>query len=308
MVGLGVDEAEAALAKGRDVLWHARAGRPRPRLDDKVLTAWNGLMIAAFARASRVLARPEYLEAAQRAAAFIRTNLWEPGARRLLRRYRDGEAAIEAFADDYACLVFGLLELFQADGNPEWLAWALALQEAQDARFWDPSGGGWFSTTGSDPSVLVRSKEDYDGAEPSPTAVSAWNLVILAHVTGDMAKLEQAERAFRQASSLTSQASRAVPMLMAALSAHEASICQVVIVGPPTRADTRRLLGALGSRFLPFAVCIPVDPDHRENLSSLVPGVGAMSLVDGRATAYVCTDFTCQAPTTDAETILAQLK
>ena len=108
--------------------------------------------------------------------------MWTRERRRLLRRYRDGDAAIDGYAEDYAFLIFGLLELFQADGDAAWLDWALELQRAQDERFWDEQDGGWFSTTGEDPTVLLRLKEDYDGAEPSPSSVSVLNLLTLTHL------------------------------------------------------------------------------------------------------------------------------
>src|SRR5690606_29947976 len=112
----------------------------------------------------------------------VRERLWDAGARRLLRRYRDGEAGIRGFAEDYAFTIFGLLELFQADGDPEWLSWAIALQERQDELFWDERDGGWFSTDGEDPTVLLRLKEDYDGAEPAPGSMSVLNLLTLHHL------------------------------------------------------------------------------------------------------------------------------
>jgi uncharacterized protein YyaL (SSP411 family) len=108
-----------------------------------------------------------------------------PATGQLLRRYRKGEAGVDGYAEDYAYLIFGLLELFQADGDPQWLEWALALQERQNALFWDPIDGGWFSTTGQDPTVLLRLKEDYDGAEPAASSVAALNALTLAHLTGD---------------------------------------------------------------------------------------------------------------------------
>ena len=172
-------------------MFEARLGRPRPHLDDKVLTAWNGLMIAAFARMARVLrglgadgraAGEPYLEAARRAAAFIRERMWNAASGTLLRRYRDGHAEIDGYAEDYAYLIFGLLELFQADADPAWLEWAIALQRRQDELFWDEADGGWFSTTGRDPSVLLRMKEDYDGAEPTASSVSVLNLLVLSHL------------------------------------------------------------------------------------------------------------------------------
>ncbi len=163
-------------------------------------------MIGAFARAGRVLAGGEALgqetagrprSAASRspldaAARFLHDTMWDGGQKLLKRRFRAGDAAIDGYAEDYACLIFGLLELFQADARPAWLEWALELQRQQDELFWDAEGGGWFSTTGRDPSVLMRMKEDYDGAEPSASGVGAWNLTVLAHLTGDRTYSERA--------------------------------------------------------------------------------------------------------------------
>ena len=184
--GKSAAQIDEILARARLAMFGARVRRPHPYLDDKILTAWNGLMIAAFARVGRVttgLGREgPYLAAAQGAAEFVRTTLWRPEARTLLRRYRDGHAEIEGYAEDYANLIFGLVELFQADPDPRWLVWAIELQERQDELFWDDAEGGWFSTTGKDPSILLRSKEDYDGAEPTPSAVSVLNLLALSHL------------------------------------------------------------------------------------------------------------------------------
>jgi uncharacterized protein YyaL (SSP411 family) len=187
-VGFAPAEVVAALGRARQALFDARARRPRPHLDDKILAAWNGLAIAAFARAARVLAdaprAARDLESARRAAAFVRAELWDERSRTLKRRHRDGEAAFDGYAEDYACLVWGLLELLQADGDAAWLDWALALQARQDELFWDEAGGGWFSTTGDDASVLLRLKEDYDGAEPAAGSVAALNAIKIAHLTG----------------------------------------------------------------------------------------------------------------------------
>src|SRR5207247_3327885 len=131
---------------GQRKLLEARARRPRPGLDDKVLVAWNGLMISAFARAAQALDFREYLDAAQRAAGFIEKRLYDPKVGTLLRRYRTGEAAIPGFVDDYAFLIQGLLDLYEADFRFEWLTWAVRLQEKQDELFWDAKSGGYFST------------------------------------------------------------------------------------------------------------------------------------------------------------------
>jgi hypothetical protein len=157
--------------------------------------------------------------------------MWQDASRTLFRRCREGDVAIEAYAEDYACLVWGVLELFQADGDPAWLEWAVELQRRQDELFWDDLAGGWYATTGADPSVIVRMKEDYDGAEPSATSVAVSNLIVLAHLTGDATWRARVERTFQGAAARLGGAGRSVPMMLAALSAWHAGVQQVVIVG-----------------------------------------------------------------------------
>ena len=304
-------EVVGVLERSRRALFQRRTSRPRPHLDDKVLTAWNGLMIAAFARAARSIEGGDgFLNDATRAARFVRTHLWAPVSKTLLRRYRKGEAGIDGYAEDYAFLIFGLLELFQAGGDPEWLDWALTLQERQDALFRDPIDGGWFSTTGLDPSVLLRLKEDYDHAEPAASSVSLLNLLTLSHlVAGDAARgfEEEMRQAFGGFASKTAQMSRGVPMLLAALSIYHAGLPQIVLVGDPNADDARALREALQHIYRPAATVVPVLPEHRESLARLLPWIADMRGVNGRAAAYVCRDFTCQLPATSPAELIAQL-
>jgi uncharacterized protein len=302
--GLERRDVEARLARARAAMYESRARRPRPLLDDKILVAWNGLMIAAFARAHRVLRHATHLESARRAAAFLRKTMWSGASRTLFRRYREGDVAIEGYAEDYACLVWGLLELFQADGDPAWLEWALELQRRQDELFWDDSAGGWFATTGSDPSVIIRMKEEYDGAEPSATSVAALNLMTLAHLTGDARWRAKVERTFQGAAARVTGAGRSVPMLMAGLSMWHAGVQQVAVVGEAGAADREQLERVIASRYLPFAVVVPVAPGERQQrIAAVAPFVAAMRAIDGRATAYVCRDFACQAPVIDPDSL-----
>ena len=301
-------EVEEILQRGRLQLLERRSKRPRPHLDDKVRTAWNGLMIGAFARAARVLdGQQRFLDDARRAAEFIHTHLWDPASRTLLRRYRNGHAGVDGYAEDYAYLIFGLLELFQADGDPRWLEWALTLQQRQDELFWDEADGGWFSTTGKDPSVLLRLKEDYDGAEPAPSSISVLNLLILSHLTADDAMSGRIEQTLRGFSSRAAQMGRAIPMMLAALSTYHAGVPQVVIVGDPAHNGTHRLARAAQRTYVPTAVTVPLTPQHQASLARLLPWIAAMQRRDGQATAFVCRDFTCQAPTTVADELVAQL-
>ncbi len=309
--GRSAEEVVAILERARQILFDARARRPRPQLDDKVLTSWNGMMIAAFARAARVLPeRPQaaaWLATARGAAQFIFDRLWNGSTGTLLRRYRDGDASIEAYAEDYSSLVWGLLELFQSDGDPAWLSWARALQAQQDARFWDGADGGWFSTTGRDPSVLLRLKEDYDGAEPSAGSVSVLNLLTLAHLTGDDAARAKAERTLGRYGSRAGRAGRVIPMMMAALSTWHAGAMQVVMLG--AEADVKALRGEAARHYLPFAVMVPVTPgDRQRELAATMPYVGAMQQRDGLATAFVCRDFACREPVTAPDALAAQLR
>jgi len=309
--GRSPDDVMAGLARIREKLAAARASRQRPHLDDKILTAWNGLMIAAFARAARVLVgRPaagRFLDAAQRSAAFIREQLWRAGEERLLRRYRDGNAAIEGYAEDYAYLIHGLIELFQADGDPEWLQWAVTLQQRQDALFWDVNESGWFSTTGEDPTVLLRLKEDYDGAEPAPGSVSVLNLIALNHL-GVAMGLEKAERTLARYGPRLGAAARVLPMMLAGLSAWHAEHAQVVVVGRRDGDDTRSLQAEAAARYRPFTVVVPVEPGPRQQaVAAMLPFVGAMTARGDGATAYVCRAFVCREPVTRRDALGAQL-
>jgi len=308
--GKTVAEVEAALARSRGRLLDVRAARPRPHLDDKVLTAWNGLMIAAFARAGRTPlgATAEggtaFVADAERAAAFLERHLWNAGTRTLLRRFRDGDAAVEGYAEDYAYLAFGLIELFQATGEPRWLEWAITLQARMDELFWDPIEGGWFSTTGHDPSVLLRLKEAYDGAEPAATSVAVLNLLTLAHLTGDASMSERIERSLAL---FRAHLGRAVPLMLSALSLYHAGMPQIVIAGEAEAPDTRALLDALRVAYRPATVVVPAFGRHRSALERVLPWVQTMVAREGRATAYVCRDFACQAPVQTAEALVEQL-
>jgi hypothetical protein len=312
--GKSAAEIVELLNASRLKMFRARLERPRPQRDDKVLTAWNGLMIAAFARMARLLratrdgetdAAAPHLHAAVRAAAFAHERMWDPATRTLLRRYRDGHAEIEAYAEDYAYLIFGLLELFQADPNPAWLDWAIELQQRQDELFWDEADGGWFSTTGLDPTVLLRMKEDYDGAEPTPSAISVLNLLVLSHLADDPSWRDRIERTLRAFGGRLEQMGRAVPMMASALSMWTAGVQQIVLAGA-NAGDADALERAVAARYLPFALTLTLDDARRQALATRMPAVAAMGPM-GRAAAYVCRDFACQAPVTTAEDLTAAL-
>ncbi|MBM3781764.1 MAG: thioredoxin domain-containing protein [Acidobacteria bacterium] len=315
-------EVGARLLEARQRLFGARASRLRPECDDKILTAWNGLMIGAAARAGRVMASLDtddagfdvrtaaarHVQMATDAAACLEAHVWRPDTGQLLRRYRHGEAGIDAFAEDYACLIFGLLELLQATGDARWLRWAIDLQRRQDARFLDEARGGYFSTTGDDPSVLVRTREQYDGAEPSATSVAAINLLTLAALTGDAGWTVRASAALGSMRDRLERDGRAVPLMAVALQLWLHPPTQVVVVGPPERDDTRALWAGVHRAYRPWNVALPVTPgDAQHALSAVMPWLGAMTMIKGRATAYVCRHFACEAPVTEADALAEAL-
>jgi uncharacterized protein YyaL (SSP411 family) len=304
----GKPNAEIAdvLHRARVAMFEARLKRPHPHLDDKILTAWNGLMIAAFARVARLTGSASYLESARRAAMFVRETMWRADSRTLLRRYRDGHAEIEGYAEDYAYLIFGLLELLQADADPVWLEWAIALQQRQDELFWDEAAGGWFSTTGRDASVLVRMKEDYDGAEPAPSSVSVFNLLVLSHLVENGGWSARIERTLRYFGTRLEQIGRAVPMMAAALSAYTAGLQQIVVVD--ATAGDSSLVDAIRREYLPFAITLRVDAEQQRSLAGSLPFIAAMAPVGGASAAYVCHQFTCRQPVTTPDALHEQLK
>lgn len=202
-------------------------------------------------------------------------------------------------------MVWGLLELFQTDGDPEWLRWARQLQTRQDDLFLDYEGGGWYSTTGDDSSVLLRTKDDSDGAEPSAVSVSVLNLLTLAHLNSDQASTGKIEAALTR---LEGRLEHAMPLMAAALGAYHTGLSQIVIVGPADRFDTQSLKRCAASRYLPFAVQITVEPGLRQQrLAEELPFIGSLTMAEGNATAYVCTNFACQEPTSSVDRFDAQL-
>ncbi|HEY7790483.1 MAG TPA: thioredoxin domain-containing protein [Vicinamibacterales bacterium] len=320
MLGREPGDIRQALGRSRLRLFEARLQRPKPLLDDKVLTGWNGLMIAAFARAARVLsafdethvlAAAAHREQARRAAAFAREALWREDVQQLWHRWRRGTAGIDAYAEDYAALIFGLLELVQTDGDPQWLEWAIVLQRRMHEIFWDDAEGGWFATSGDDPTVLLRLKEEYDGAEPAAASLAAQNLLTLAHLTGDAAYLTQVEQVLGAFGVRLRRQSRAVPMMLAVLSTWHAQARseQIAIVGRAGAPDTEALRATAGRSYRPFAIHIPIAVGVvQQRLAASMPFVGAMDAMGGAATAYVCQQFACRQPVQTPEALEGMLR
>ena len=300
-------ERTAAGEEAIATLLDARDKRPRPHLDDNILTAWNGLMISAFALAGAVLNEPRYQAAALRATEFILQKLYVDG--QLLRRYRAGEAAIPAFLDDYAFFAQALLDLYEAQLDPRHLQLAIDLTLKMRERFEDPEHGGFFSSPAGDASLVMRVKDDYDGAEPSGNSAALMNLLRLAQITNRDEFRQSAARTLAAFERRLSLAPSALPQMLAACEFVLSHPRQIVIAGERGAADTEELLRALHARFMPNAILLLVDSDEtRANFARDVPEVAAMHKVEDRAAAYVCREYACRLPVTQAAALIELLQ
>jgi uncharacterized protein YyaL (SSP411 family) len=301
--GLTEDKAEELLAESRKLLFGARAKRPRPHLDDKVVTAWNGLMISAFARAYQILDDPGYLQAANKAADFIQQKLYRADTNALLRSYRQGASDVNGFASDYAFLVQGLLDLYEASFDVRRLEWAIKLQEHQDEIFLDAKQGGYFTTSGNDASVLLRMKEADDVAEPSPNSVSALNLLRLSYMLDQDDARRRAEQTVGAFAKQLEAAPSSMPQMLVALSWARSKPKQIVIAGKADDA-TNAMLREVHRHFLPHRLLILADADAgQEFFAERVEFMKSVGKIDNKPTAYVCENFVCQLPSTDLKTL-----
>ncbi len=301
-------ETERLLADARAKLVEVRSRRPRPLRDDKTLVSWNGLMISAFARAGQILGDDRYLHQAVRSATFIQDRLLDGKSKTLARRWRDGHGEVDGLLEDYAFYVQGLLDLYESSLDIRWLRLALDLQKTQDELFWDPAGGGYFSTAGKDPSLLLRIKDAEDNAEPSGNSVAALNLLRLSQLTDDGELRKKAEQTIRAFGPLLEPAPTAVPQLLVAVDFSLSKPMQIVLAGKIDGPDTRAMLKAAHGRYLPNRVILLADGgEGQRSLASHVPSIAQIKMIDGRATAYVCEHFACQLPTNDPRKFEAML-
>jgi hypothetical protein len=303
----GVEESSLRLQinGARALLYTHRAERIPPLLDDKVLTAWNGLMISAFARGAMVLGDEAYAESGERAARFILDNLVREG--QLYRSYREGEVDSPAFLPDYAFLIAGLLDLYEATGNIEWIQAAISFQAVQENGFSDVEQGGYFFTSNIHESLMARQKPAYDGAEPTGNALSAENLLRLAEFTTNAAYRETAERLFAAFENTLTRRSTALPRMLAALDFYLDRPREIVLVTPPG-GNSAPFRQVLRNTFLPNRIIVEVtEGDALSQLSEIVPLVDMKVALGGQTTAYVCEAGICERPTQDPVVFAQQI-
>ncbi|MCZ6775756.1 MAG: thioredoxin domain-containing protein [Ignavibacteria bacterium] len=303
-LSMPLDKVEATLANARPKMFDAQEIRLRPHLDDKILVSWNGLMISAFARAYQVLGDEQYLEAAEGAGEFILQRLHNPQTRVLLRRYRDGEARFEAHLEDYAFFVQALLDLYEASFNIRWLKVALELTEEQVRLFSDKDRGGFYDISGRDESILIRTKETYDGAEPTGNSIAILNLLRLSQMTGQEEYHAMAKKSLEYFGEQMMTYPQGMPQFLVALDFSLSKPKQIIIAGRRNDAHTLKLLKEVHSRFIPSKILLLADNGEGQKiLASHVPFLESVTMIDGKSTAYICENYTCQLPTSDLLTV-----
>ncbi len=294
------DEVAERLAEARARLFERRETRERPLLDDKVLTDWNGLMIAALARAGRVLADPDLTGAAVRAAAFIQDHLWRDGE--LLHRYRDGDVALPSNLDDYAFLAWGEIELHQATLEPEHLRRAVRATDLMIERFLDAERGGFFFATADREDLIVRQREAYDGAVPSGNSVALYNLLRLARLTGRPEYESLASKAAAAFSRQVAAQPSSFSFFLCALDLAIGPSQELVIVGDRTAVDTQALIAVAREGYHPNRVVLWRPPGSEgAALAELAPFTSGFDLLTGGAAAYLCSGFACEQPVSNPD-------
>ncbi|MDI6766072.1 MAG: thioredoxin domain-containing protein [Bacteroidota bacterium] len=301
------DDLNRLLFVAKHKLYLERDKRPHPHLDDKIITSWNGLMISVFAKAYQILEYDLYHEAAETAANFVLENLYDANTQTLYRRYRDGDARFDGGLQDYAFMIQGLIDLYESTLNFKWLEYAIALTVKQIELFWDKESGGFFDTTGNDPSILLRTKEDYDGAEPTGNSIAALNLLKLSQVTNNNSWRGMAEKTIQSFSSRIDQMPDALPQMLVALNWDITTPKEIIIVGEKLAVDTKTMLREVRKHFLPNKVILFVDDNSKPKLISYLPFIENMTMIDGKATVYICQNYACQLPTNDVAKVAEML-
>lgn len=304
--GMTKEELSDLLAQCRIKLYTYRERRIHPYKDDKILTSWNGLMIAAMAKAARALENPLYAKAADRALQFIFNKLMRADGR-LLARYRDGEGAFPAYLDDYAFLLWALLELYETQYDLEYLNDALTLYADLKRLFWDDAEGGFFFYGSDSEKLITKPKEWHDGATPSGNSVAAWILMRFAALTGSEEMGTMAERLLKSFAGEVTQHPRAYTFYLIALDLQLAPKSKIVIAGQADSHIAWEMLAVAGRLFMPWTSVAFNNLDHAEAIASIMPEVAAQQ-TDNEAAAFICEGFTCLPPVTDIRQFRASLQ
>lgn len=304
--GLKNDELRKLLSAAREKLFAERGKRVHPHKDDKILTSWNGLMISALAKGAQALNEPKYAQAAMRATDFILTTLRQKDGT-LLRRYRLGEPAIPGYLDDYAYLVWGLIDLYETTFEVKYLKTALELNNDMMENFWDQKGGGFFFSGKKNEQLIAPTKEIYDGATPSGNSVALLNMLRLGRMTGNSDLEKMAEHLIKTFSETINQYPLGYTQFLCALDFALGPTKEIVIAGEPGNADTLQILQEIGKLFLPRKVLL-LHSSKDKFIEEIAAFTKEQKPINGKATAYLCENYACKAPANDVNKIIPLLE
>ena len=306
-LNLSPSETEQKLRSAREKLYQVRNKRALPLRDEKILSAWNGLMISAFVTGYFVLNEKKYLEQAEKSAQFVLNNMFKDN--QLYRTWKDGKAYIPAYLEDYAFLIAGLLDLFEWTGNINWLKKALELDRILETSFEDKKNGGFFMTADKYEKLLAREKPLYDGAEPSGNAVAALNLLRLAELTGQTSYKQRAEKTLKTVAENLNKNPLSYSEWMVAVDFYHKKNHEVVLVLPDKKDQNKDFLfNEIKNWYLPHKVLTVVQNSKVEEYSDLLKPVSRKKVIDEKATVYICEEGACQLPATELEELKDQLK
>jgi hypothetical protein len=293
---------KSTVSKSLDLLYRKREGRSRPFKDKKILTDWNGLMIAAFAKCAQALNSRVYAEIAKKGSNFILQTLrTQQGT--LMHRYKDGEVAVEGMIDDYAFFIWGFIETYEATFLLNYLKAAIELQDIMIEQLWDESNAAFFYAPKHSEKVLIRNQEFNDSAIPSGNSVGLFNLIRLARLNG---KIDYEEKAKALAGTVSSNDRHDNTMFLTAASFLIGPTYEIVIVGNPQSPETQNMLQSINSKFSPNKV-VTFKATNDKTLENIAPYTGFMTAIDSKTTAYVCSNFRCKLPLTDTVKVLEAL-
>jgi uncharacterized protein YyaL (SSP411 family) len=304
--GITLEELEAAIGRAKGLLLEIREGRVHPSRDDKILSAWNGLMIRSFSEAASVLRREDYLQAAASCASFVLESLRQDG--RLLRTYKDGQARLKGYLEDYAFMADGLLALYEASFDHRWLEEARSLADSMIDLFWEESENVFYDTGTDHEDLIVRPRDFFDNATPCGSSVAAGVLLKLSVFTGDSDYSRRGASALRSMHQYLTRAPLGTGHWLCTLDFYLSTPKEIAIVGEMDNPATQGLLEVVHSRYLPNKVLAGSEPDSLARGSGATPLLESREMMGGSPTAYVCQNYVCRLPVTEPEALADQLR
>ncbi|MBD3182121.1 DUF255 domain-containing protein [Candidatus Poribacteria bacterium] len=305
-LGIGIDKLNSVIQKSRQKLFNEREKRPQPGKDDKIITAWNGLMISSMTKAYQVTGDQRYINSAIETANFILTKVSENG--KLLRTHRHGESKLNAYADDYAFMIGALLDLYESDFDERWITETIRLNSVLLDQYWDEQNGGFFYTSDDHEKLIARTKSASDSPIPSANSKAAMNLLRLSRFTGDQDLAMKAEGIFRLFTDQMENSPNFSSDMICALDFFLSKGREIVITGNTKLEKTPKFIGAIHQHYTPNSILIFFDPEiHDQKLAETMPILESRTSPSKKTLAYICEDYTCKTPINELQSFITAL-